>query len=46
MSIRMVVLLRGKQIVVESNPAWAVPYWTERQRMNPEANITWRIEEA
>ena len=37
----MTVFLNGKQIVVETNIAWALPYWTERQRMNE--GITWRM---
>ena len=41
----MQVFVKGKLIVVETNLAWAMPYWTERQRLNPDAKITWRIEE-
>ena len=37
----MVVYLNGKQIVVETNVAWALPYWTERKHGNK--NITWRM---
>jgi hypothetical protein len=37
----MIVYLNGRQIVVESNPIWALPYWRARQLVNP--NITWRI---
>jgi hypothetical protein len=37
----MIVYMNGKQIVVETNLAFAVPYWTERKRLNKA--ITWRI---
>ena len=37
----MIVYLNGRQIVVETNIAWALPYWTERKRMNKD--ITWRM---
>jgi hypothetical protein len=41
----MRIFVKGKLIVVETNLAWAVPYWAERQRLNPEAKITWQIAE-
>ena len=28
-------------IVIETNVAWALPYWTERKRMND--RITWEF---
>jgi hypothetical protein len=37
----MIVYMNGKQIVVETNLAFAVPYWAERKRLNK--TITWRI---
>lgn len=37
----MIVFLNGRQIVVETNLAWALPYWTERKQTNKA--ITWSI---
>ncbi len=37
----MIVYLNGRQIVVETNVAWALPYWTKRKQINE--NITWRM---
>jgi len=37
----MNVYLNGKLIVVESNIAWALPYWTKRKQINK--RITWRM---
>lgn len=28
-------------IVIETNPAWALPYWTQRRKNNPK--IFWEI---
>lgn len=28
-------------IVIETNLAWAIPYWEERKRLNP--NLRWRF---
>jgi hypothetical protein len=44
--MRMYVYLNKKLIVVETNLAWALPYWTQRKAMNKRAggsNITWRM---
>jgi hypothetical protein len=38
----MKVFFNGRLIVVESNLAWALPYWTARKRLNK--SITWKIE--
>lgn len=35
----MRVFFNGRLIVVESNVEWALPYWTERRRMDK--RITW-----
>ena len=35
----MRVFLNKRLIVVESNVEWALPYWTERKRINK--RITW-----
>lgn len=35
----MRVFFNGRLIVVESNVEWALPYWTERKRMDK--RITW-----
>ena len=37
----MIVYLSGKQIVIETNLAWALPYWTKRKQQNE--NITWKF---
>ena len=37
----MNVYLNGKLIVVESNIALALPYWTKRKQINK--SITWRM---
>jgi hypothetical protein len=37
----MIVYLNGKQIVVETNLAFAIPYWAKRKALNNA--ITWRI---
>jgi hypothetical protein len=37
----MYVYVSGKLVVVETNVAWALPYWTSRKTLNK--NITWRI---
>jgi hypothetical protein len=41
----MTVFLNGKQIVIETNIAWALPYWTERKRVREKdgVRITWRM---
>ncbi len=36
----MKVYLSGRLLVVESNVAWALPYWTARKRNN---KITWSL---
>jgi hypothetical protein len=38
----MKVFFNGQLIVVESNIAWALLYWTERKRFNK--SISWKIE--
>jgi hypothetical protein len=38
---KMIVYLSGQQIVVETNIAWALPYWTKRKQIND--SITWRM---
>ena len=37
----MIVKLSGRTIVIETNLAFAVPYWTERKRLNNQ--ITWEV---
>ena len=37
----MNVYLNGRLIVVETNIAWALPYWTKRKQLNK--HITWRF---
>jgi hypothetical protein len=37
----MRVFLNGRLIVVETNVAWALPYWTRRKQQNK--RITWSI---
>jgi hypothetical protein len=39
----MKVYLRGRSdpLVIETNLAWAIPYWTKRKQVNP--NIYWRL---
>ena len=37
----MIVYLSGKQIVIETNLAWAIPYWAKRRANNK--NITWKL---
>lgn len=37
----MKVYVNGKLIVIETNVAWALPYWTARKRMNK--RITWEL---
>ena len=39
--MRMEVFLRRRLIVVETNLAWALPYWKKRKALNE--NITWRV---
>jgi hypothetical protein len=41
----MTVFLNGKQIVIETNITWALPYWTERKRVREQdgVRITWRM---
>jgi hypothetical protein len=36
----MNIYVNGKLIVIETNVAWALPYWTKRKKVNPQ--ITWR----
>ena len=36
----MKVYVNGKLIVVETNVAWALPYWEKRKKLNPK--ITWK----
>jgi len=31
----MYIFLSGKLIVIETNVAWALPYWTARKCINP-----------
>ena len=38
----MKVFFNGRLIVVESNLAWALPYWEGRKKLNK--SITWKIE--
>ena len=38
----MKVYFNKRLIVVETNVAWALPYWQARQAINPRA-ITWVI---
>lgn len=43
----MKVYVNGRLTIVESNVAYAVPYWTERKRIRERdggVKITWRIE--
>lgn len=42
MHMRMYVYLRSSKdpIVIETNLAWALPYWEARKRVNP--NLYWR----
>jgi hypothetical protein len=37
----MEVYFAGQLIVIETNVAWALPYWTARKRQ--EKRITWRL---
>jgi hypothetical protein len=37
----MTVYLNGRLIVVETNVAWALPYWRKRKELNK--NITWSM---
>lgn len=39
----MKVYIRGSKhpFVIETNLAWAIPYWTQRKLANP--NIYWRF---
>ena len=37
----MNVYLNGRLIIVETNIAWALPYWTQRKQINDK--ITWKI---
>jgi hypothetical protein len=39
--MRMYVYLSKKLIVVETNLAWALPYWTQRKALNE--RITWSV---
>ena len=39
----MKVFFNRRLIVVESNVEWALPYWTERRRMDE--RITWTMED-
>jgi hypothetical protein len=41
MSRRLNPMFEMTPIVVETNLAWAVPYWTERKKSNP--RIFWEI---
>lgn len=34
------VFIKGKQVVVETNLEFAIPYWTQRQALRPELHIT------
>jgi hypothetical protein len=38
----MKVYFNKRLIVVESNVAWALPYWQKRKALNPTA-ITWEM---
>lgn len=40
----MNVYLNGRLIVIESNVAWALPYWRARKHINPK--ITWHFRDA
>lgn len=37
----MNVFYSGRLLVIETNVAWALPYWTERKRHDK--NITWSM---
>ena len=37
----MKVYLNRRLIVVETNVAWALPYWTQRKKVNPK--IFWEF---
>jgi hypothetical protein len=39
--MRMTVFLNRKQIVIETNLDFAIPYWTKRRKLNK--NISWKI---
>lgn len=38
----MNVFFKKRLIVIESNVTWALPYWRERQRLNPDISWTFR----
>ena len=38
----MTIFLNGKQIVIETNVAWALPYWQKRKQANPLIRWTFR----
>lgn len=37
----MKVYVNGRLVVVETNVAWALPYWRKRKALNNK--ITWRV---
>lgn len=37
--MKMYVYMNRRMIVVETNLAWAIPYWAKRKQNNP--NLTW-----
>jgi len=39
--MRMYVYVNKKLIVVETNVAWALPYWEQRKALNK--HITWSV---
>lgn len=36
------VYVNGRLCIIESNPAWAVPYWTARRQVSP-SRITFKL---
>lgn len=40
----MKIFINGSHAITETNVAWALPYWTERQRRQREGvRITWEF---
>lgn len=39
----MIVYVNGKQLVIETNVAWALPYWQRRRALREDLRITWKF---
>lgn len=41
----MNIYINGVLTIIESNVAWALPYWQRRKQLRPDVRITWTFGE-